>query len=182
MQEVGFALYTEMLNEAVRALKSGREPDLSAPLAATTEIKLHVPALLPTDYCPDVHERLALYKRMAHCATREALEALREELVDRFGKLPEPAHALLETHRLRIASQPLGIARIDAATEAIVVQFVPEPPIEPAAIIRFIQGRRDAKLAGPDRLRFTLATPDLATRVKRIGEILVGLGGKAAAP
>jgi transcription-repair coupling factor (superfamily II helicase) len=182
MQEVGFALYTEMLNEAVRALKSGREPDLSAPLAATTEIKLHVPALLPTDYCPDVHERLALYKRMAHCATREALEALREELVDRFGKLPEAAHALLETHRLRIASQPLGIARIDAAAESIVVQFVPEPPIEPAAIIRFIQSRRDARLAGPDRLRFTLATPDLAARVKRVGEILVGLSGKAAAP
>ena len=182
MQEVGFALYTEMLNEAVRALKSGREPDLSAPLAATTEIKLHVPALLPGDYCHDVHERLTLYKRMANCATREALDTLREELVDRFGKLPDAARALFETHRLRIASQPLGIARIDATGDAIVVQFVADPPIDPAAIIRFIQSRRDAKLSGQDRLRFAVSTPDLATRLQRIGEILAGLGGKAATP
>jgi transcription-repair coupling factor (superfamily II helicase) len=168
-----------MLDEAVRSLKAGREPDLSAPLAATTEIKLHVPALLPTDYCPDVHERLTLYKRMANCATVDALDALREELVDRFGKLPEAARALVETHRLRIDSQPLGIARIDAASEAIVVQFVPHPPIDPAAIIRFIQSRRDVKLAGPDRLRFTLSTPDLAARLQRIREILAGLVDKA---
>ncbi|MCO5108246.1 MAG: transcription-repair coupling factor [Burkholderiaceae bacterium] len=181
MQEVGFALYTEMLNEAVRALKAGREPDLSAPLAATTEIKLHVPALLPTDYCPDVHERLTLYKRMANCETADALDGLREELVDRFGKLPEAARALVETHRLRIASRPLGIARIDAAAEAIVIQFVPDPPIDPAAIIRLIQSRRDVRLAGPDRLRFTLSTPDLDARVRRIREILAGLVDKAAA-
>ena len=179
MQEVGFALYTDMLDEAVRSLKAGREPDLSAPLAATTEIKLHVPALLPTDYCPDVHERLTLYKRMANCSTADTLDALREELVDRFGKLPEAARALVETHRLRIDSQPLGIARIDAASEAIVVQFVPNPPIDPAAIIRFIQSRRDVKLAGPDRLRFTLSTPDLAARLQRIREILAGLVDKA---
>ena len=133
MQEVGFALYTEMLDEAVRSLKAGREPDLSAPLAATTEIKLHVPALLPGDYCRDVHERLTLYKRLANCATREALDTLREELVDRFGKLPDAARALVDTHRLRIASRPLGIARIDAAADAIVVQFVPDPPIDAAS-------------------------------------------------
>ncbi len=180
MQEVGFALYADMLNEAVRSLKAGREPDLSAPLAATVEIKLHVPALLPADYCHDVHERLTLYKRMANCGTADALDTLREELVDRFGKLPEAARALVETHRLRIASQPLGISRIDAAAEAIVLQFVPDPPIEPAAIIRFIQSRRDVKLAGPDRLRFTLSTPDLDSRLQRIREILAGLRGKAA--
>ena len=182
MQEVGFALYADMLNEAVRSLKAGREPDLSAPLAATVEIKLHVPALLPADYCHDVHERLTLYKRMANCGTAEALDTLREELVDRFGKLPEAARALVETHRLRIASQPLGIARIDAAAEAIVLQFVADPPIEPAAIIRFIQSRRDVRLAGPDRLRFTISTPDLEARLSRIREILAGLRARAATP
>ncbi len=95
--------------------------------------------------------------------------------------MPPAAHALLETHRLRIASQPLGIARIDAAAEAIVLQFVPDPPIEPAAIVRLIQQRRDVKLAGPDRLRFTIATPDLDARLSRIREILAGLRSKAAA-
>ena len=91
MQEVGFTLYADMLANAVRSLKDGREPDLSAPLRVTAEINLHAPALLPADYCPDVHERLVLYKRLANCDTLEELEALHEELVDRFGLLPEPA-------------------------------------------------------------------------------------------
>ena len=175
MQEVGFALYTEMLNEAVKSLKAGREPDLSSPLGATTEIKLHLPALLPADYCGDVHERLTLYKRLASCERPDALEAVQEELVDRFGKLPDPARALIETHRLRIQSQPLGIVRIDAAAEAIQFQFVPSPPIPPERIIRFIQSRRDAKLAGPDRLRLTVASTDLASRLARIREVIKAL-------
>jgi transcription-repair coupling factor (superfamily II helicase) len=175
MKEVGFALYTEMLGEAVRALKAGREPDLGAPLAAVTEIRLHVPALLPADYCGDVHERLTLYKRMANCADLDGLDALREELVDRFGKLPDPARALLDTHRLRILSKPLGIARIDASAEAIVIQFGPDPKVDPATIIRLIQSRRDVKLAGQDRLRFTVDLPELAPRIQRIQEILKAL-------
>ncbi|MEO8937258.1 MAG: transcription-repair coupling factor, partial [Burkholderiaceae bacterium] len=101
MHEIGFQLYTEMLNEAVRALKQGREPDLSQPMAAVTEINLHTPALLPESFCGDVHERLSIYKRLATCGTLEELIAIQEELIDRFGKLPEPAKALVETHRLR---------------------------------------------------------------------------------
>jgi transcription-repair coupling factor (superfamily II helicase) len=177
VQEVGFGLYSEMLNQAVRALKAGKEPDLSAPLAAVTEINLHVPALLPNDYCGDVHERLTLYKRLANCETPDALESMREELVDRFGKPPEQALALLETHRLRILSAPLGIARIDAAAEAIVLQFLPQPPIPPERIIQLIQSRRDARLSGQDRLRFNLKTADLASRVARLREILKALAG-----
>jgi len=176
MQEVGFALYNEMLNEAVKALKAGREPDLSAPLAATTEINLHFPALLPTDYCPDVHERLTLYKRLANCAQLDELIAMQEELVDRFGRLPDPARALIETHRLRLQSQPLGIVKIDASSEAIAIQFVPRPPIPPERIIKFIQSRRDAKLAGPDRLRLTVSSTDLASRLQRIREVLKFIG------
>jgi transcription-repair coupling factor (superfamily II helicase) len=176
MQEVGFGLYNDMLNHAVRALKSGREPDLSAPLEAITEINLHVPALLPNDYCGDVHERLTLYKRLANCSSIDALEGMQEELIDRFGKLPEAARALVETHRLRILSSPLGVSRIDASDEAIALQFVPQPPIPPERIIRFIQSRRDAKLSGPDRLRLTLRTADLATRVQRLRDILKALG------
>ena len=177
MKEVGFALYTEMLEEAVRALKAGREPDLSAPLSATTEINLRVPALLPHDYCGDVHERLTLYKRMANCESVDALDLLREELVDRFGKLPDAARALVETHRLRILSKPLGISKIDAAAETIVIQFVPNPPIDPATIIKLIQSRRDVKLSGQDRLRFSVQTADLNARVQKIREIMKALGG-----
>jgi len=175
IQEVGFALYADMLNEAVRALKDGREPDLTTPLGATTEIKLQVPALLPADYCHDVHERLSLYKRLASARSQDELRALQEELIDRFGRLPEPARALLETHRLRLMGSAIGIARIDAAAEAIVISFVPKPPIDPARIIALIQRRKDARMSGPDRIRFTVQTPDLDARLRLLREIIGAL-------
>ncbi len=168
MLEVGFQLYTDMLNEAVRALKAGKEPDLAAPLATTTEINLHVPALLPADFCGDVHERLSIYKRLANCSTQEAVDGLQEELIDRFGKLPEPAKALVETHRLRIAAKTVGIVKIDAHGEAANLQFMPKPPIDPMRIITLIQKNRHIKLNGQDKLKITASMPDLPSRVAQI--------------
>jgi transcription-repair coupling factor (superfamily II helicase) len=168
MLEVGFQLYTDMLNEAVRALKAGKEPDLAAPLATTTEINLHTPALLPADFCGDVHERLSIYKRLANCETQNAIDDLQEELIDRFGKLPDSAKALVETHRLRIAAKTVGIVKIDAHTEAVNLQFMPKPPIDPMRIIHLIQNQRHIKLNGQDKLKITANMPDLAARVNQI--------------
>ena len=170
MQEVGFSMYCAMLDAAVKSLKAGKEPDLTAPLGVTTEINLHVPALLPDAYCSDVHERLVLYKRLANCDSEDELDGLREELIDRFGELPDPARALLDSHRLRILGKPLGIARIDATDIAMQLQFVPNPPIDPMKIIKLIQTRRNYKLAGQDRLRIEAPLPDLKTRVAAIRE------------
>ncbi|MBV7534422.1 transcription-repair coupling factor [Duganella sp. sic0402] len=168
MTEIGFQLYSDMLNEAVRSLKAGKEPDLAAPLATTTEINLHVPALLPADFCGDVHERLSIYKRMANCASQDKIDDLQEELIDRFGKLPEAVKALIETHRLRIAAKTVGIIKIDAHTEAANLQFMPKPPIDPMRIIELIQKNRQIKLNGQDKLKITAAMPDLSARVTQI--------------
>jgi transcription-repair coupling factor (superfamily II helicase) len=168
MHEIGFQLYSDMLNEAVRSLKNGKEPDLAAPLSTTTEINLHVPALLPNDYCSDVHQRLSLYKRFANCGTQEAIDSLQEELIDRFGKLPDTAKALIETHRLRIAAKPVGIVKIDAHGESVVLQFQPNPPIDAMRIIELIQKNRHIKLNGQDKLRITAHMPDLASRVSQV--------------
>ncbi len=176
MQEVGFNLYVAMLDTAVRALKLGKEPDLAAPLGVTTEINLHVPALLPAGYCADVHERLVLYKRLANCETQDVLDLLREELVDRFGPLPEPARALVESHRLRILGRPLGIARIDATDTAIQLQFVKHPPIEPAKVLNLVQQKKNYRLAGQDRLRIEAPLPDLRARVAAIRQAFAELG------
>jgi transcription-repair coupling factor (superfamily II helicase) len=179
MQEIGFSLYAEMLNQAVKALRAGKEPDLDAPLSATTEINLHAPALLPAGYCPDVHERLVLYKRLANCATLDELDAMLEELVDRFGLLPPEARTLLATHRLRILAREVGVARIDAHAESILLQFVPEPPIDSGRIIELIQTRKNYKLAGPDRLRVLIATADAEARARAVAEIFGELLSKA---
>ena len=168
MQEVGFNLYNQMLGAAVKSLKNGKEPDLSQPLAVTTEINLHAPALLPENYCNDVHERLVLYKRLANCETLEELDLMHEELVDRFGSPPLPAKVLLDTHRLRILGRPLGISRIDATDSAIQLQFIPKPPVDAAKIIGLMQQQRNYRLSGPDRLRIEIELPDVKARVAAI--------------
>ena len=172
MQEVGFNLFNDMLASAVKSLKEGREPDLEAPLAVTAEINLHLPALLPEDYCGDVHERLVLYKRLANCAEADDLRRLEEELIDRFGLPPDPARVLIETHRLRLATQPLGIVKLDAADRAINLQFKPNPPIDPARLIHLIQNRREYKLSGPDRLRVEQSSDGLDGRLAAIRAVL----------
>jgi transcription-repair coupling factor (superfamily II helicase) len=172
MLEIGFQLYSDMLNEAVRSLKAGKEPDLAAPLATTTEINLHVPALLPADFCGDVHERLSIYKRLANCESQGKIDDMQEELIDRFGKLPEQVKALIETHRLRIAARTVGIVKIDAHSEAASLQFMEKPPIDPIRIITLIQKNRHIKLAGQDKLRITAAMPDLAARVLQVKQTI----------
>ena len=176
MHEIGFNLYCAMLDSAVKSLKAGKEPDLNAPLGVTTEINLHTPALLPSDYCHDVHERLVLYKRLANCDNDDQLQLLQEELIDRFGPLPDATRALIDCHRLRILGKPLGIARIDASENAIQLHFVPNPPIEPIKIIKLIQSKKNYKLAGQDRLRIDIKTPDLKTRVTEIRRVFTELG------
>jgi len=175
MQEVGFDLYTQMLNAAVRALRSGREPDLLAPLAAVTEINLHVPALLPPDYVGDVHQRLSMYKKLASCDEEDDLIRLQEELVDRYGKLPEAGKALIDTHRLRLLAAPLGVKKIDASGEAIVISFVPEPPFDTAKLIALMQKSRTMRLSGPTRLRIEEKTTTPEARLGRLREVFRAL-------
>ena len=175
MHEVGFDLYTQMLNAAVRALRSGREPDLLAPLAAVTEINLHVPALLPPDYVNDVHQRLSMYKKLASCDDEDDLIRLQEELVDRYGKLPEAGRALIDTHRLRLLAEPLGVKKIDASGEAIVINFIPEPPFDTAKLIALLQKSRTMRLSGPTRLRIEEKTTTPEARLGRLREVFRAL-------
>ena len=172
MQEVGFNLFTEMLGRAVSALKQGKDPDLAQPLEVAAEINLHVPALLPDDYAPDVHERLTLYKRLANCDTADEISDMQEELIDRFGELPPQARSLLDSHRLRLACKPLGIVKLDATVEQVTVHFEANPPIEPIRIINLIQKDRNYRLAGQDKLSLKRHCPTLADRVAAVKDLL----------
>ncbi|HGO7463175.1 TPA: transcription-repair coupling factor [Neisseria meningitidis] len=172
MMQVGFTLYTEMLKQAVRDLKKGRQPDLDAPLGITTEIKLHSPALLPESYCPDIHERLVLYKRLAVCETVQQINAIHEELVDRFG-LPEQAvKTLIESHHLRLMAKELGIDAIDAVGEAVTVTFGKNNNVDPTEIILLIQNDKKYRLAGADKLRFTAEMENIEVRINTVKNVL----------
>jgi transcription-repair coupling factor (superfamily II helicase) len=176
MLEVGFQLYNEMLAEAVRSLKAGQEPDLLAPLSVTTDINLHAPALLPNDYCGDVHLRLSFYKKLATAKNVDQIDRLLEEIVDRFGKLPPQGQTLIDVHRLRVLARPYGVVKVDAAPTVIHITFRTNPPIEPLAIIQLVQKNKHIKLAGNDKLRIEKSLVDAKERAQMVRDVLRALG------
>ena len=176
MMEIGFQLYNEMLSEAVRCLKAGKEPDLLSPLSVTTDINLHAPALLPDDFCGDVHLRLSFYKKLATARTTDQIDGLLEEIVDRFGKLPAQAQTLIDVHRLRCLSQPYGVVKVDAAPGVTTITFKPQPPVDPMQIIALIQKNKHIKLAGNEKLRIERELPDPKARAQMVRDVLRSLG------
>jgi transcription-repair coupling factor (superfamily II helicase) len=176
MMEIGFQLYNEMLNEAVSSLKAGREPDLLAPLNVSTEINLHAPALLPSDYCGDVHLRLSFYKKLATAKSTDQIDALLEEIVDRFGKLPAQAQTLIDVHRLRVIAKPYGVVKVDAAPGVINITFKKDPPINSMAIMHLIQKNKHIKLAGNDKLRIERELKEPRDRAQMVRDVLRSLG------
>ncbi len=176
MMEIGFQLYNEMLSEAVRCLKAGIEPDLLNPLTVTTEINLHAPALLPDDYCGDVHLRLSFYKKLATAKNTDQIDALLEEIVDRFGKLPPQGQTLIDVHRLRVIAKPYGVVKVDAAPGVINITFKKDPPIDSMAIMHLIQKNRHIKLAGNEKLRIEKELPEAKDRAQMVRDVLRSLG------
>jgi transcription-repair coupling factor (superfamily II helicase) len=182
MLEVGFQLYNEMLSEAVRCLKAGIEPDLLSPLNVTTDINLHAPALLPDDYCGDVHLRLSFYKKLATAKTTDQVDTLLEEIVDRFGKLPAQAQTLIDVHRLRVLAKPYGVVKVDAAPGVITITFQKNPPIDPMKIIQMIQKNKHIKLAGNEKLRIERELPETKDRAQMVRDVLRNLGQPVVEP
>jgi transcription-repair coupling factor (superfamily II helicase) len=162
--EVGFRMYIDMINVAVKALKSGKEPSLEDVLPQGSEVNLHAPALLPSNYCADVNHRLSLYKKLASCEDLESLMDLQEGIIDQYGKLPEAAQTLVATHKIRLAMTPLGISKIDAHGDAFTLTVNKSTPLEMHQLIHLIQNNRAVKMQGQDKLRVTAKSEDLASR------------------
>jgi transcription-repair coupling factor (superfamily II helicase) len=178
MTEIGLSLYLDMLDHAVRALKSGREPALDAPLAAATEVDLRLPAFLPEAYVGDVHVRLSLYKRTAAARSDAQLDELTAELHDRFGPLPTAAHNLLSVAKLKLAARRLGVRRLDLGPQGGSVLFEEDNHIDPATVVRMIrQGSREYRLEGPLKLRVARPLPAESARFEYARELLGRLGG-----
>ena len=162
--EVGFRMYIDMINVAVKALKSGKEPSLEDVMPQGSEVNLHAPALLPADYCIDVNQRLSLYKKLASCEDLESLMHLQEGIIDQYGKLPEAAQTLVATHKIRLAMMPLGISKIDAHSDAFTLTVNKTTPLEMHQLIHLIQNNRSVKLQGQDKLKVTATSDDAASR------------------
>ncbi|MDA8483049.1 transcription-repair coupling factor [Pseudomonas resinovorans] len=151
IQAVGFTLYMEMLERAVKAIRKGEQPNLEQPLGGGPEINLRVPALIPEDYLPDVHARLILYKRIASAADEEGLKELQVEMIDRFGLLPEPSKHLVRLTLLKLQAEKLGIKKVDAGPQGGRIEFAADTCVDPLVLIKLIQGQ-------PKRYKFEGAT------------------------
>ncbi|HEY9041568.1 MAG TPA: TRCF domain-containing protein, partial [Rheinheimera sp.] len=173
IESVGFSLYMDMLEQAVKALKEGREPSLDAMLSQQTEMELRIPALLPESYIPDVNLRLSCYKKLASANSVEELDEVQVELIDRFGLLPDAAKNLVAISEFKIQAQQLGIRRIEANSKGGVVEFSEKTAVSPAYIIELIQKQsRVFKLEGGQKLRFNIASDDGAARLSLIANML----------
>jgi transcription-repair coupling factor (superfamily II helicase) len=177
IHEIGFNLYMELLERAVTALKAGKQADLERPLGAGPEVELHVPALIPADYVPDVHLRLVLYKRIASLGTAADLDELKVELIDRFGPLPLYAQTLFRVRQLKLRAASLGIAKIDAGATSGYIVFDEDNRIDPKRVLKLVQGRpKEYRLDGALKMRFAhdaRTEEKLFARVERLLEELV---------
>lgn len=172
MIEIGFSMYTELLERAVTAMKLGKTVDLEKPLHHGAEIDLHVPALIPNDYIPDVHERLIMYKRIASATDKVELKELQVEMIDRFGLLPTPVKILHQVTELKLSAAKFGIKKIDYGQEAGRIIFVEQPDVDPMKIIKLIQSKPNTyKLDGNDKLRLIKPIIDVEFRIQALEEL-----------
>jgi len=173
MQEIGFSLYTELLDRAVKALREGHEPELEKPLLHGAEVDLGIPALLPDDYLPDVHSRLQIYKRIANAASVEELDELQVEMIDRFGLLPEAAKNLFLLTGLKLRATPFGIIKIELGEQGGRITFTAEPNIDPMQLIKLLQTRpQEFRLDGQERLKVIKPMADKEKRVALLEDLL----------
>ncbi|TXH72251.1 MAG: transcription-repair coupling factor [Lysobacteraceae bacterium] len=176
MAEVGFSLYTELLERAVRSIRQGKLPDIDEPTHRGAEVELHVPALIPDDYLPDVHARLTLYKRISSARDADALRELQVEMIDRFGLLPDAVKHLFATAEIRLQATRLGIRKFDLGPGGGRIQFVEKPDVDPMSVIRLIQGQpKHYQMDGPDKLRLKLELPDPPARFQAARGLLATL-------
>jgi len=176
MAEVGFSLYTELLERAVRSIKRGELPDIDGSVHHGADVTLNAPALIPDDYLPDVHARLTLYKRISSARNVEELRELQVEMIDRFGLLPDPAKHLFATAELKLDATRMGIRKLDLGPTGGRIQFEAKPDVDPMAVIQLIQKQpQHYAMDGPDKLRLKLDLPEPQARVQAARGLLVAL-------
>ena len=182
LQTIGYSLYMEMLDSAVKAIREGKTPNLDRPLKEGTEINLHLPALIPDDYLHNVHMRLVLYKRISNAETKDQLRELQVEMIDRFGLLPEPVKNLFRVTTLKLRAENLGIKKLDAGVRGGKIEFNQETTIDPGSIVQLVQSEPHRyKLATANQLAFDDKMEDIDTRFTKVERLLERLDKKRVA-
>lgn len=173
IHNIGFTLYMDMLERAVKAIKEGKEPDIEHSIKSSTEVNLRLPALIPDDYLPDVHSRLMLYKRIANASNNDELRELQVEMIDRFGLLPEPVKNLFRVTELKLRAVSLGINKIEAGSAGGKIEFDSDTLVEPLTLVQLVQAQSATfQLAGATGLKFRENLDDHESMFQFIQQLL----------
>jgi transcription-repair coupling factor (superfamily II helicase) len=173
IQTIGFSLYMEMLDRAIKAIRQGKIPNPNKDFEGMVDVNLRVPALIPADYLPDVHLRLVMYKRIANAETEDALRELQVEMIDRFGLLPEQIKNLVRVTQIKLKAQAIGIIKLEANARSGRIEFASETRAEPLTIVKLVQGAPHIyKLEGANQLKFTLAMETTDQRLQQVADLL----------
>ncbi|MDI5934131.1 transcription-repair coupling factor [Halomonas kalidii] len=182
MEAIGYGLYMQMLDRAVKAIRAGKTPNIEAPLDEGVEVSLNLPALIPDDYLHDVQQRLVMYKRIASAADEAELKELQVEMIDRFGLLPTPVKTLIRQTKLRQRAETLGIVRLEAGAARGRVIFGGQTRVDPLTLVELIQRAPDRyRLDGADTLRFEANMEQEDARFQVVERLLEALNRKAEA-
>src|SRR5690606_7196252 len=173
IQTIGFSLYMDMLDRAVKAIRQGKQADLEKALSEAIEINLRIPALIPADYLPDVHTRLVMYKRLASAENEESLRDLQVEMIDRFGLLPEQIKNLFRVTQIKITAEAIGITKLEANARGGKIEFSSDTRVDPLKIVKLVQSQpRIYKLEGANQLKFTMDLESTEKRIQTVVDLL----------
>jgi transcription-repair coupling factor (superfamily II helicase) len=173
IQTIGFSLYMDMLDRAVKAIRQGKQADLEKAISEAIEINLRIPALIPADYLPDVHTRLVMYKRLANADSEEALRDLQVEMINRFGMLPEQIKNLFRVTQIKITAETIGITKLEANARGGKIEFSSDTRVDPLKIVKLVQSQpRIYKLEGANQLKFTMDLEATEKRVQTVVDLL----------
>ena len=179
MNSIGYSLFMEMLDQAVKAIKEGKTPNLDKPFKHGAEINLRIPTLIPEDYLPDVHNRLIMYKRIANAKHQDDLQELKVEMIDRFGLLPDAIKNLFRITALKLLAEKLGVAKIEAGPQGGRIEFGAETQVDPLTIVKMVQSQpQNYRLDGADKLKFMLESEQHDERIKIVETLLKQLSSK----
>ncbi|GAM68831.1 transcription-repair coupling factor [Vibrio sp. JCM 19236] len=173
IQSVGFTLYMEMLEQAVEALKEGKEPSLDDLLREQTDVELRIPALLPEDYIPDINTRLSLYKRIASVGNDGQLTELKVELIDRFGPLPDATKNLLEVSKIKLSAANIKVDKVEAHEKGGFIEFYPDADINPTYLVKLLQAEpQKYAMDGPTKIKFMQSLVDRRDRINFVHDLI----------
>jgi transcription-repair coupling factor (superfamily II helicase) len=173
IETIGFSLYMDMLDRAVKAIRAGKQADIENAFNDAIDINLRIPALIPADYLPDVHTRLVMYKRLANADNEEGLRDLQVEMIDRFGLLPEQTKNLFRVTQLKLNAEKIGIVKLEANSSGGKVEFSSDTRVDPLQIVKLVQTQsRLYKLEGANRLKFSIPMESTETRLQTIKDLL----------